>query len=152
MIVAMASAAGRTVLGFDFGRVRIGVAVGQELTGAARPLTTLTVREQRIDWCAIARLITDWRPDLLIVGVPRQADGSANAITEAAFRFGRRLNGRYRLPVETIDERLSSRAAENLLQVSPRSRRDRRRHSLDAVAAAVIVETWFNQKETGSRA
>ncbi len=141
----MANAAERTVLGFDFGRVRIGIAVGQELTGAARPLATLTVREQRIDWCAIAQLITDWQPDLLIVGVPRQADGSANAITEAALRFGRQLQGRYRLPVETTDERLSSRAAENLLQASPRSQTGRRGPSLDAVAAAVIVETWLNQ-------
>jgi putative Holliday junction resolvase len=148
----MAGAAGRTVLGFDFGQVRIGVAVGQELTGAARPLKTLAVREQRIDWQGIARLIADWQPDLLIVGIPRHADGSNNTITEAALRFGRRLHDRFRLPVETIDERLSSQAAENSRQSPPRSRPGRRASSLDAIAAAVIVETWLNHKETGRHA
>jgi putative Holliday junction resolvase len=145
MLAKMGNITERTLLGFDVGRVRIGIAVGHELTGAARPLATLTVREQRIDWCAIARLITDWQPDLLIVGVPRQADGGANAITKAALQFGRQLRSRYQLPVETIDERLSSRAAENFLQASPRSRTGRRGQTVDAVAAAIIVETWLNQ-------
>ncbi len=148
----MASSPHRTVLGFDFGRVRIGIAVGQQLTGTARPLATLTVGGQRIEWQTITRLIAEWRPDLLIVGVPWQADGNANNVTRAALRFGRQLHGRYRLPVETINEHLSSQAAESLLRAVPPSRRSRGRDAVDATAAALIVESWFTHQEFSSRA
>ncbi len=140
----------RVALGFDFGRLRIGVAVGEALTGSARPLCTLQVRQQRPDWAAIARLLADWRPDALVVGVPRHADETANAVTEAALRFSRQLQGRFHLPVATIDERLSSWEAEQRgIEAATTGRR--RRHSvttLDAHAAAIILETWFNQQRS----
>ncbi len=133
----------RTVLGFDFGRLRIGVAVGQELTATAQPLVTLTAR-QGPDWDAIARLIAEWRPQLLVVGLPRYADGGASDITRAALAFCRQLGRRYGLPVETMDERLSSHEAASRLAARP-GRRRRTPPGVDPVAAAVILESWFNQ-------
>lgn len=133
---------GQIALGFDFGRLRIGVAVGDAITGSARPLCVLPTRQQRPDWDAIARLIAEWRPDLLVVGVPRHADETANVVTEAALRFSRQLQGRFHLPVATIDERLSSWEAGQHLSKSGRRRGNA--SPLDAQAAAVILESWFN--------
>lgn len=137
----------RIALGFDFGRARIGIAVGEAVTGSARPLRTLPTHRQNPDWEAIARLITEWRPDTLVIGVPRHADDTANAVTEAALRFSRRLHGRFHLPVFTIDERLSSWEAEQRYFASaPTGRRRHHDPILDAQAAAVILESWFNQQ------
>ena len=135
----------RIALGFDFGRARIGVAVGETVTGSARPLRVLPARRQRPDWDAIGRLIAEWRPDLLVVGVPRHADDTACAVTEAALRFGRQLHGRFRLPVTTIDELLSSWEAEQR-QFEAASGRRRGAAALDAAAAAIILESWFNHR------
>ena len=130
-------------LGFDFGRLRIGVAVGDAITGSARPLCVLPTRQQRPDWDAIGRLIAEWRPDRLVVGVPCHADGTANAVTKAALRFSRQLQGRFHLPVATIDERLSSwEAGQRFVQTGARRRAENA--ALDAQAAAVILESWFN--------
>ncbi|HRD49666.1 MAG: Holliday junction resolvase RuvX [Candidatus Competibacter sp.] len=139
----------RIALGFDFGRARIGVAVGEAVTGSARPLRTLPTRQQRPDWDVIARLIAEWRPDLLVIGVPRHADDSANAMTAAALRFSRQLHGRFNLPVATIDERLSSWEAEQrYFATAPAGRRRDHDPALDAQAAAVILESWFNQQRS----
>jgi len=136
------------VLGFDFGRRRIGVAVGQEITASARPLTTLpSTRRQRPDWPAIDRLLAEWQPALVVVGVPRHADGSASAMTTAALRFSRQLRERCRLPVVTIDERLSSHAARARL-----AELDRDRTLLDAAAAALILESWLQAPAADSPA
>lgn len=137
---------GQIALGFDFGRLRIGVAVGDAITGSARPLCVLPTRQQRPDWDAIARLIAEWRPDLLVVGVPRHADETANVVTEAALRFSRQLQGRFHLPVATIDERLSSWEAGQYL--SKPTRRRGKESALDAQAAAVILESWFNHRRS----
>lgn len=133
-----AARAPRTVLAFDYGSVRLGVAVGSEWTASAQPLATLAGR----DWEAIGRLIATWRPDCLVVGVPRHADGSDSDTTRAALRFARQLDGRYGLPVATIDERLSSHAAAARLAAAPRRAR-KPGPGLDAAAAAVILESWF---------
>lgn len=137
----------RMALGFDFGSRRIGVAVGDAITGLARPLCILPTRQQRPDWETIARLIAEWRPDGLVVGVPRHADETASAITVAARRFSRQLHGRFRLPVTTIDERLSSWEAEQR-QSETAGRRRKNQTPLDAQAAAVILESWFNQQRS----
>jgi putative Holliday junction resolvase len=137
----------RTVISFDYGLLRIGVAVGQELIAVARPLTTLTRRVQQPDWDAIDELIAHWQPDLLVVGLPQHADGSLNSIAKAALRFAQQLHDRYRLAVETIDEHLSTREAKERI-TKGKSFGRRLRHTamtLDQVAAAVILETWFNQ-------
>jgi putative Holliday junction resolvase len=124
-----------TALGFDYGERRIGVAVGQSLTHTAQALVTLPVRNGQIDWPAISRLIAEWRPQQLVLGLPTRDDGQPHANTEAIARFARRLHGRFQLPVAFVDERLSSYAASE----DP----DTRRVGLDAVAARLILETWL---------
>lgn len=138
----------RTVLGFDYGRARIGVAVGQELTGQARPLATLPARGRHADWPGIARLLAEWQPELLVVGVPRHADGSASAATDAALAFARELDRRSGLAVATTDERLSSHEAEQQLRaegIDPR----RAKAQVDQRAAALILQTWFSEQTNG---
>ncbi|HHM05991.1 MAG TPA: Holliday junction resolvase RuvX [Gammaproteobacteria bacterium] len=137
----------RTVLGFDFGRKRIGVAVGQTLTGTASPLDTLRADQGRPDWPAIDRLLDTWRPDALVVGSPCNMDGTAHALTHAAGRFARQLRGRYGLAVHLVDERLSSlAAAERLNKTGRRRPRKGAKEQLDQVAAQIIVETWLGQR------
>ncbi len=145
----------RTLLAFDFGHRRIGVAVGQEITGAARPLTTLPARDGQPDWAAVSSLLQHWRPDALVVGLPLHMDGSEQDTTHAARRFADRLQGRYHLPVYFADERLSSRAAVALIRQQQPQRRGRRRAErdgdVDAVAAQLILETFFSQDRNRDR-
>lgn len=121
-----------TALGFDFGERRIGVAVGQSVTATARALTTVAVRQHRPDWVAIEALLAEWRPERCVVGLPSHADGSEHALAPRILRFCRQIEGRYGVPVVTVDERLSSHEA------ALTGARD-----LDAEAARVILETWF---------
>ena len=125
----------RTVLGFDFGLRRIGLAVGQDLTGTAEALKTLEVRNGQVDWNAIGELVEQWQPQLFVLGRPTSADGRPPSIDDAIARFARRLEGRYRRPVSFVDERLSSYAAADEAESG--------RVGLDAVAARLILETWF---------
>lgn len=134
----------RTLLGFDYGTRKIGVAVGQELTGTSSPVTVLRHAGGDPDWAAIARLIEQWRPDGLVVGIPLNMDGSEQPMTSAARRFARRLAGRYGLPVHEADERLSSRAAADLIHEPGAGARSRR--GLDEVAAHVILQTYMSTK------
>lgn len=140
----------RPVIGFDFGTVRIGVAIGQALTGTARPLAIIKTRQGHPDWNTITALVEQWQPAMLIVGVPRHADGTSNRITKAALRFSRALQERYHLPVETLDEHLSSHEAKSYLaETQSCSNKKNKRNSsmaLDAVAAAVILESWLQQR------
>lgn len=140
----MSGHAHRTILAFDHGRSRIGVAVGQELGATTRPLVTLAARDGQPDWEAIVALVSEWQPDLLVVGLSRHADGGASAVTRAAAGFARRLAARTGLPVEFVDERLSSHAALERLQATGQARRARRDPGLiDQAAAACILDTWF---------
>jgi len=128
-----------TLLGFDYGTRRIGIAVGQTLTGTARPLTTLPSRHGKPDWEAIGRLIHEWQPDRLVVGLPLHLDGAEQPLTDQARRFGRQLEGRYNLPMEWVDERLSSEEAERELGPA------HDKAAVDAQAAAVILRDWLQQ-------
>ncbi|MDM8568724.1 Holliday junction resolvase RuvX [Thiotrichales bacterium HSG1] len=123
------------LMGFDYGSKRIGVAIGQTITATASPLTIVAVKNKQIDWAKINSLVQEWQPNELIVGLPSHDDGSDNIITIAVQRFCRQLHGRYHLPVHTIDERLSSFAAAERVSGS---------EPLDAVAAQIILETWFS--------
>lgn len=141
------------IIGFDYGLSRIGVAVGQTLTGSATPLTTLAARDGVPDWNAIGALLEDWRPGALVVGVPYNMDGSEQPLTLRARRFARQLEGRFALAVHLIDERLTSVEAEEALRTQRRTgRRHRiRREEIDARAAQIIVEDWLRQSaQTGS--
>jgi len=129
-----------TLLGFDYGPAKIGVAVGQTLTGTATPLTTLRAVKQRPDWAAIGRLIESWRPDRLVVGLPLNMDDSEAPVAAGARRFARQLEGRYRLPVALVDERLTSRGAREAARGRPKKIEE-----LDALAAKLILETWLSE-------
>lgn len=136
----------RTVLGFDFGLRRIGLAVGDTLTRAAAPRATLPVSPQGPDWAAIARHVADACPDLLVVGTPYNADGSPSELTSHARRFAAELGRRFALPVVSVDERWSSLEASQALATA-RARGTRRRKvrktDIDSTAAAVILERWL---------
>jgi putative Holliday junction resolvase len=133
-----------TLLGFDFGLQRIGVAVGQEITGTATALTTVRSRNGKPDWDMIMELISTWRPDALVVGLPLHADGGESEFTRRVKRFIRQLEDRYKLPVHPMDERLSSHAAaEHRSQGSHKLKSS----GLDAFAAKEILESWLQSKK-----
>lgn len=129
------------LLGFDYGTRRIGVAVGDTVTRTARPLATVAVRSRRPEWAAIGRLLAAWQPQRLVVGLPVDLDGSEQPASEGARRFARQLAGRYRLPVDLVDERLTSRAALTRLAEAGRSG-----DPVDPVAAQIILEGWFSEQ------
>jgi len=140
----------QTLIGFDFGLRRIGVAVGQAITATATPLETVRANEGKPDWATISRLISDWHVDALVVGLPLNMDGSEQDMTRAARRFANQLKGRYHLPVYLADERLSSVAAEEILNnpVSGRRRTTKKQADvLDQVAAQLILMTFFQQQD-----
>lgn len=128
-----------TVMGFDYGTRRIGVAVGQTLTGSASPLATVKATDGRPDWGHVAALIDEWNPCALVVGLPYNMDDTETEIAPRVRRFAHQLEGRFRLPVHLIDERLTSIEAERML--GPGHEQDGR---IDSLAAALIVETWFS--------
>lgn len=145
----------QTLLGFDFGEKRIGVAVGNTLTGAAEPLLTLV--EQSVDarFARIETLLKEWQPTRLVVGRPLHPDGQPHRITALAEKFARRLEGRFGLPVVLVDERFSSVAAQERLASQPdwgrpagghrRGARKQRPDGDDAAAAAVILEQYLSE-------
>ncbi len=140
----------RTLLGFDYGMRRIGVAVGQAITRTASPLQTVKAVDGKPDWDTITRLINDWQVDGLVIGLPLNMDGSDQEMTVAARRFCNRLKGRYQLPVFMVDERLSSVAAEEILNNPVSGKRKNTRQQvavLDQVAAQLILTTYFNMQD-----
>ena len=134
-----------TVLGFDVGARRIGVAVGSAFGHGARALAVIDVHADHIDWPTIDRLHKEWRPDGLVVGDPMTLDGGDQPIRQRAHAFARELQARYQLPVVLMDERASSIEAAQRFALDRSEGRRRRRDAaaLDAVAAAVIVERWI---------
>ncbi len=134
------------VLGFDFGTKRIGVAVGQLITETARPLTMLAAKNGVPQWDQIEKLIKTWRPDAIIVGIPLNMDGTEQAVTKKARAFASSLAERYKIPVHGIDERLTTRDARDQVfkKGGYKALQDRQ---IDSIAAQLILETWFMQKE-----
>jgi putative Holliday junction resolvase len=134
-----------TALGFDFGLKRIGAAVGQSVTGSASPLGVVAMRSGEPDWPALEKLVREWHPDSLVVGLPYNMDLSEQDMTHRARHFAQQLAERFLLPVHTVDERLSSRAAEaELKERRQQGRRRVTRQDIDGAAACVILESWFN--------
>ncbi|SFR63038.1 putative holliday junction resolvase [Marinobacter daqiaonensis] len=144
---AIAAPGRRTVLAFDFGLRRIGVAVGQELLGSARPVTMIPARDGIPDWDRIGAVLTEWCPDLVVVGLPLNMDGTESDICARARKFGKRIHGRFHVPVEMMDERLSSFEAKEAVLASGGSS-DFGRHGVDDLAAVLILESWFNHQQT----
>jgi len=134
---------GGSFLAFDFGRKHTGVAVGSRQSGTAQPLTILTAHGGQPDWDSIAKLIAEWRPTALVVGLPLNMDDSENAMTKAAREFGTTLADRYNLPVHMVDERLSSRAATDMLLEAGVPLKQHKR-KIDSRAAQTILQTFLN--------
>ena len=124
----------RSLICFDYGKKRIGVAIGQTLTATATPLETVLVKRNKPDWDRIGALIGQWAPDALLVGDPLQMDSSRQEMTAAADKFCRQLTGRYKLKVYRVDERLTSYEARQRLKDT---------RNLDPVAAQIMLESWL---------
>ncbi|NOT14755.1 MAG: Holliday junction resolvase RuvX [Methylotenera sp.] len=132
-----------TVLAFDFGERRIGIAVGEHLLGTANPLTTIDNESNEIRFQRITELVQEWQPKLLIVGLPLNTDGTEHAMTQLCKKFARRLNGRFNLPVALVDERYSSLEASQRLNESGIKGRAQKT-MLDQVAAQTILQSYFD--------
>ena len=133
-----------TIIAFDFGYRRIGVAVGQTLTGSATPLAVVPVASKP-DWQAITDIIKEWKPAAIVVGLPLAEEGGETDMSKGARRFGRQLHGRYGIQVLYEDERLTSFGAEERF-VDARARGEMRKKDAafkDAIAAQIILETWL---------
>lgn len=132
----------RAVLSLDFGLKQIGVAVGNKITCTTQALTTLRARDGTPDWTELEQVLQEWQPAQIIVGLPLNMDGSEGDLCRRARRFANRVQGRFNIPVEHTDERLSSVAAkENLRELGHKG--DYSKHPADAEAARLILETWF---------
>ena len=134
-----------TLISFDFGKQRTGIAIGNTITGIATPHTVIQSKNNQPNWEQITALLNEWRPERLIVGVPYHVDGKNSEMTEAALRFSRQLEGRYNLAVSTVSEVLSSREAEQRLKQSRQQGRNKKikKEEIDKLAAAIILESWF---------
>lgn len=132
----------RSFLAFDFGSRRVGVAVGNSLLRSAQPVTTVAAQGEA-RFAAIARLLAEWQPDALVIGVPFHPDGAAHDNTQRARAFGRQLRGRFRLPVHEVDERYST--TEALARGGAGARGSA---GVDAAAAAVILEQFLHSLPT----
>lgn len=133
------------VMGFDFGLKRIGIAIGQTITGTANPLTTLKTEQGHPPWRAIQTLIQEWRPQALVVGVPRNMDDTDAPITATVRVFIQQLKERFKLPIFEVDERLSTREArarqQDLGEYTLANR-----SALDRIAAQIILESWLREQ------
>jgi putative Holliday junction resolvase len=135
----------RTVLGFDFGTGSIGVAVGQEQTHTASPLAALKARDGIPDWDKVKRLIDEWQPDLLIIGLPLNMDGTEQEITSRAKKFAGRLHGRFGTPFDMQDERLTTAdAKQRLFEFG--GYQALQKDKIDSVSAVLILESYFERQ------
>ncbi len=146
------------VLGFDYGEKRIGLAVGNTLTGSARPLTIIENRSRDYRFAEIGKVIAEWRPACLVVGLPLHPDGAPHEMTQLARRFGNQLNGRFNVPVVWVDERYTSVEARQLAREAGRSGgrgrsgggavRGGRGARIDDAAASLILQQYLHDGGT----
>jgi putative Holliday junction resolvase len=144
------AAASGTLLGFDFGAKRTGIAVGETATGIASPLGAIACEANEARLVEIDKLVEEWRPTAFVVGLPRHADGSEHEVARLARKFARRLAARHSLPVYFVDETLSSAAAEEALR-GTRTRAPRAA-DVDAMAAAIILQSYLDSLALAARA
>ncbi len=130
-----------TILAFDFGTQKIGVAVGQSITETATPLSELKAKEGQPSWDEVAKLLEQWQPDAFVVGIPILMDGSEFDLTQRARKFGKRLHGRFGKPCFEMDERLSSFDARDNVR-----KQGEKRALVDSVAASLILQSWFRDQ------
>ena len=131
-----------SILAFDYGTQKIGVAIGQSLTGSATPLSEIKARDGQPDWQQVAQLIEEWQPDAFVVGVPINMDGSEFELTQRARKFGQRLHGRFGKPWFEMDERLTSFEAREQRNAQGCSKAG----LVDSIAASLILQSWFTEQ------
>lgn len=132
----------KTLLAFDYGTKNIGVAAGQTITSSANSLTGLKAKDGIPDWNQIEKLISEWKPDLVLVGLPLNMDDTESELSARARKFGNRLHGRFGVKVEMVDERLSSFEAKGEIMARGGSR-DYKNNPVDSIAARLILESWL---------
>ena len=136
------------MLAFDFGTRQIGVASGQKLLKTANPLTILRAKDGIPNWSQLQKLIDDWMPDQILVGLPLNMDGSESQFCLRARKFGKRLHGKYGVEVAMVDERLSTFTAKNQLQTKNQKYKHKKT-LVDDIAAVLILETWLADPSIG---
>lgn len=133
----------KTLLAFDYGTKNIGVASGQTITRSATSLAPLKARDGVPDWNQVEKVLAEWQPDLVLVGLPLNMDDSESELSGRARKFGNRLHGRFGVKVDMVDERLTSFDAK--AEVSARGgSRDYKNNPVDSIAARLILEGWFD--------
>jgi putative Holliday junction resolvase len=135
----------KSLLGFDYGLKQIGVANGQTLTNSANGLTILKAVDGIPDWIEVEKLLNEWKPDLVVVGLPLNMDDSESELSSRARKFARRLQGRFAVEVEMVDERLTSREAKML----GREQGTQDLTKIDHLAASLILQSWLDCPESG---
>ena len=148
----MPEARAQVLLAFDFGLRRIGIASGDTVSATAAPLTAIQVGDQGVDWNAIERLVQQYQPDLLVVGSPRNVDGTTGKLSAATDQFAAELGSRAGRPVHRTNEFASSIEASERLKLQRRSGQRRRRiqrADIDSAAAAIILERWLSGEDRG---
>src|SRR5512142_1592747 len=137
-----------TLLAFDFGTKRIGVAVGNTVSATARPLTTIADERNEVRFATIGALIQEWQPAALVVGLPCNEDGTPHELTALCRRFANRLKGRFNLPTLLVDERYTSAAASSVLDGEGVHGR-KQKTLIDQYAAQQIMQAYFDEPSAG---
>lgn len=132
----------RTLLGFDFGKKYIGVAIGQEITGTASPIGSVNAKDGIPQWSDIDTLVKEWQPDMLVVGLPLNMDGTEQQLTLDAKKFGRRLSGRFGIDTQYQDERLTTASAKEEL-FNQGGYKNLKKDNIDAQSAKLIIESYL---------
>ncbi|WP_440054055.1 Holliday junction resolvase RuvX [Pseudoalteromonas sp. T1lg65] len=135
----------RSVMGFDFGTKSIGIAIGQEITGTANSLGAVKAKDGIPNWQELENFVTQWQPDLLVVGLPLNMDGTNQDVTFKAKKFANRLHNHFRLPVETQDERLTTADAKARL-FDEGGYRNLAKGNVDGMSACIILESFFESQ------
>ena len=130
-----------SALAFDYGTQRIGVAFGQSISGSAKAVSIIKAKDGIPDWEDIQKLLEEWKPDIFVVGIPYNLDGSDSELLVRATKFAKRLNGRFGIPCYGMDERLSSREA--IEKIHQENGNTKKRAAIDDIAAQIILENWF---------
>lgn len=139
------AASQKNLLGFDFGTAQIGIATGQTVTNTATSLAIITARDGIPDWRELGEIIRQWRPDLIVVGLPLNMDDSESELSQRARKFARRLHGRFNIDTLMMDERLTSRE----VKAAHRHHGKRALDKVDHIAAALILQSWLDQPQLG---
>lgn len=136
----------KTLLAFDYGTKNIGVAAGQTITRTANPLAPLKAKDGIPDWAQIEKLLAEWKPDLVLVGLPLNMDDTESELSVRARKFANRLAGRFNVKTELIDERLTSFEAKGEVFQRGNHSKDFKNNPVDSIAARLILEAWFEKR------